>query len=364
MSIGSASSMQLLKKRAKTRQLLVLMTGLAASTCLFSQTAPHTEQHAGYVPLISGGMGYVHNISGGSPSLEPQIDPVLLVPFGSHLLLESRTDFTGFFQRQDQTSGPFKGKVFKNVEFAELDWLADTHVTAVVGKYLLPFGLFNERLEPIWIRNLQDPPLAASIGTRTSGAGDGLMLRGAGFRGNGYSTQYSGYFSAHSGINQLEAARTAGGDFSVYLPHAGLELGTSWQRFLQQRRITNSAAYISWQPAGASLDLKAEYDHSFYGHGYWIETAYRLDRSSFPAAVHNFQLVGRFQDLLPFNGGGNGVPRVRTQRADLGLNYYLRDNLRILSSYDRSLSRQHDLNVWNFGAVYRFSIPLWPERKR
>ena len=75
-------------------------------------------------------------------------------------------------------SGPFKGKVFKDVEYAQLDWLADSRAIVVGGRYLLPFGLYNERLGPIWIRNLQDFPYTASIGTRTSGAGDGLMLRG------------------------------------------------------------------------------------------------------------------------------------------------------------------------------------------
>ena len=95
-----------------------------------------------------GGAGYIHNVSGGVQTLEPQIDPVLLVPFGRHLLLESRTDFTGFFERQNLTSGPFKGKVFKDVEYAQLDWLADSHAIVVGGRYLLPFGLYNERLEP------------------------------------------------------------------------------------------------------------------------------------------------------------------------------------------------------------------------
>ena len=84
-----------------------------------AQDASDSENHAGHVPVISGGIGYVHSVNGGVTTLEPQIVPVLLVPFGSHFLLESRTDFFGFFQRENQTSGPFTGKVLKNVDYAQ-----------------------------------------------------------------------------------------------------------------------------------------------------------------------------------------------------------------------------------------------------
>src|SRR3954447_3100179 len=182
---------------------------ILACSRLFSQSTGK-ENGAGYVPIIAGGAGYIHNVTGGGPALQPQVDPVLLVPFGRHFLLESRTDFTGFFTRENFTSGPFKGKVFTDVEYAQLDWLADTHAIVVGGKCLLPFGLYNERLQPMWIRNLQDFPYTASIGTRTTGAGDGLMLRGVAAQTESMSVQYSAYFSAHCGINQLGSARTAG----------------------------------------------------------------------------------------------------------------------------------------------------------
>jgi hypothetical protein len=338
--------------------LFVFAVGLLAQ----DQSAP--DHDAGHVPFISGGAGYVHNVNGGAPTLEPQINPVLVFPFGSHVLLESRTDFTGFFQRENQTSGPFKGKVFKTVEYAQLDWLANSHVTAVAGKYLLPFGLYNERLQPIWIKNLQDAPLTATIGTRTSGAGDGLMLRGVVSQTPTLTARYAVYASVRSGIDQLGAARAAGFDASVFLPGARLEVGTSWQRFLQDRRINNSATYLSWQLAAASVDVKAEYDYSFFGHGYWLETAYRLEHTPLPKALQKVEVVGRMQELLPLNGGGNGLPRTHTNRVDFGINYYLRDDLRLVSSYGRSLSSAQNANIWNLGLTYRFMIPLWSGGKK
>lgn len=330
---------------------------------MYPEGPRESDDEAGRVPIVAGGAGYIHNVNGGAPALEPQINPVLLVPFGRHVLLESRTDFTGFFQRQNQTSGPFKGKVFKTVEFAQLDWLAGTRAMTVVGKYLLPFGLYNERLEPIWIRNLQDPPLTATIGTRTSGAGDGVMLRGVAAQTNNASVQYSAYFSAHSGINQLSAARTGGMDASIFWPHERVEAGASWQRFLENRRTGSEALYYAWQPFEGSLDIKAEGDWSYFGQGYWIELAYRPQHASFKA-IQSLQPVVRMQQVFPANGGGNGLPQVRTDRFDVGLNYYLRDNLRVLSSYGRSSSSQHSANIWNCGITYRFAIPLWLGGKR
>lgn len=323
------------------------------------------QNSAGYVPVISGGMGYITNVNAGVKTLEPQINPVLLLPLGHRVEIESRTDFTGFFERKDLTSGPYKGKIFKTVEFAEANWLADSHVNVVLGKYLLPFGLYNERLEPFWIRVMQDSPITAVIGTRTSGAGDGIMLRGMATEHPSWSIQYASYFSARSGINQLGAARTAGGDVSIYFPDKRVEIGTSYQRFLQQREINSESVYLSWQPHEAPMDLKAEYDQSYYGHGYWIESAYMLNQV--PRGRRFFehmQVAARMQQFHSVHSGGSALPQANTQKVDFEINYYLRDDLRLVSSYGRQFSSQGNLNAWNIGFTHRFLWPLWPGRKQ
>lgn len=356
--------MQLPNLRLWTPYAHTVLVWFLACARLFAQSTATADNGAGHVPLISGGAGYVHNVTGGGPILQPQVDPVLLVAFGRHVLLESRTDFTGVFARENFTSGPFKGKVFKDVEYAQLDWLADTHAIVVGGRYLLPFGLYNERLGPIWIRNLQDPPYTASIGTRTSGAGNGLMLRGVAAQTAQMSVQYSAYASVRSDINQLGSPRAAGGDAGVFFPRLRLEIGGSGQRFLQDQHINNGAAYVSWQPLEGSLDVKGEYDGSHFGRGYWLEGAYKLDRASRYAAIQKVQFVGRIQQVFPLHGGGNGLPRTDNTRFDAGLNYYLKDNLRLVSSYGRNFSDKQNLNVWNAGITYRFTIPLWFREER
>src|SRR5271156_3992854 len=83
------------------RLRFIVALALCLPVLVYAQDTSDAENHAGHVPVISGGIGYIHNVDGGVPTLEPQITPVLLVPFGSHVLLESRTEFFGFFQREN-----------------------------------------------------------------------------------------------------------------------------------------------------------------------------------------------------------------------------------------------------------------------
>jgi hypothetical protein len=350
--------------KCKQRLWLIGLALLLNAHAAFPQNPDGLATSAGYIPVLSGTFAYVQNANGGVTSLEPQIETVLLVPFSSHVLLESRAEFTGFFQRQDQNTGPFVGKVFKSVDYAQVDWLVNTHLIATAGAYLLPFGLYNERLAPLWIRNLQDTPITDLIGTRPFGIGDGFMFRGSAKETDAYSIQYTAYFSARSSINQLEASRVVGGDASIYLKNPHLEIGQSYQRLLQDHEINSSATYVSWQPPRAPLDLKAEFDRSFYGEGYWIEPDYMFTQVPWaPAFFRRLQFAPRFQQFHPLNGGGNSLPTQNTERIDGGLNYYFRDNFRLVSSYGRQFQSQKNANIWNFGATYRFIWPLWPGRK-
>src|SRR5947199_4149967 len=86
-----SDKLQLLKLRQWTPYIHTALLWALACVRLFAQATATAENGAGHIPIISGGAGYVHNVTGGGPTLEPQIDPVLLVPFGRHVLLESRT---------------------------------------------------------------------------------------------------------------------------------------------------------------------------------------------------------------------------------------------------------------------------------
>ena len=90
--------MQIRTHRQWSPYLHTLLVWVLTCAHVFSQRPDSPGNQAGYVPIISGGAGYVHNVTGGGPTLEPQVNPVLLVPMSKSFLLESHVDFTGFFE--------------------------------------------------------------------------------------------------------------------------------------------------------------------------------------------------------------------------------------------------------------------------
>jgi hypothetical protein len=59
------------------------------------------------LPILTGSVGYFTNIEGGETELAPEINPVLLVPFGDRWLVEVKAGFEGEFKREDG-NGPIK----------------------------------------------------------------------------------------------------------------------------------------------------------------------------------------------------------------------------------------------------------------
>ena len=126
------------------------------------------------VPILSGSIGTFSFVTAGQNLIDTQINPVLLVPLGDHWLIESRAEFEGQFQRPPG-GGPYGGPVDKHVDYAQVDYIASPYLTVTAGRFLTPFGIFNERLYPVWIRSLQPDPLILPINTAPS---DGFMFRG------------------------------------------------------------------------------------------------------------------------------------------------------------------------------------------
>ncbi len=324
-------------------------------------TAAQTADNVKPVPILSGYAGTFSFVSGGQNLIDTQISPVLLVPLGDRWLVESRAEFEGQFQRPPD-GGPYAGPVTKHVDYAQIDYIASPYVTVTAGRFLTPFGIFNERLYPVWIRALQPDPLILPINTAPS---DGAMFRG-GFPVNGQANMnYAAYVSATSiGIGSVDSERHVGGRVGVFLPGPRLEVGGSWQRTLQDDRKNAFGFHMGWQPAKAPLNLRAEFAHSFEGSGYWIEGAYRLSRANFwQKATRHTEVVARLQQfytgsISPDGAAALGLPGADTRESDFGVNYFLRDGLKGIFSYGRQFSSAGNFNQWSFGFAYRWMIPL------
>ena len=316
------------------------------------------------VPVISGGAGFFDNKEGGTNSFLPVIAPVVLFSLGDRWLIESRSNFTEVYNRQDGTTGAYQGQFFGTLEYLQVDYNVSSALTVTAGRFLTPFGIFNERLTPIWINPFQDGPYTGTIGT-AGGYADGLMARGGWDSGNGYSINYTAYASTLSRVNKLESERSAGGRAGVFIPRTRLEIGTSYQKSLQGARGTSEGLDVSWDPYSAPLDIKGEWAHAPGGQGYWIEAAYRLSQYGGSNSE-----IGRLEPLIRMEQfhrsqaiEGDFLPSSNERRPDVGVNYYLPHEVRLHASYGRQFNDQRDINIWEFGVVYRFLFPLWPGRE-
>jgi len=106
------------------------------------------------VPILTGNAGFFTNVVGGQTQLVPEINPVILLPLGDRWLIESRGEFKGEFERS-APGASYGGTVEKELDYLQADFIANPYVTITTGRFLTPFGIYNERLYPIWIRSLQ-----------------------------------------------------------------------------------------------------------------------------------------------------------------------------------------------------------------
>lgn len=335
---------------------LVTMVGLP-----FLLTVAARAQDA---PLISGAVGFVSTTSGGQTFLQPLIAPVAVVPLGDHFVFESRADLRGFIAR-GPGNGPYEGQFFATLEYAQLDYLVNKRLTISVGRYLTPFNTYDERLSAIWIRDLPDAPLLFQVGTRTSGSSNGAMVRGVAANTSSWEWNYAAYFSAASTIDQAQSGRAAGMRSGIFLPHQQLEVGGSYQRFLQDKHQNIAGAYLWWVPVNVPVQIRSEYAHSPQQHGYWVEGAFRFTRANtISSLASRIQPVVRVQRFVQETPGFSALSNSNnTNAADFGLNVYLPQDVRVSSSYSRQFTSLGDFNVWNVDLTYRFMLPLSGRRQ-
>jgi hypothetical protein len=319
------------------------------------------------VPILTGTAGYFNFVTAGQNQIDEQINPVLLVPLGDRWLVEARMECEGAFQRPPG-GGPYGGQVSKNLDYAQADYIANPYLTVTLGRFLTPFGIFNERLYPIWIRSLQQDPLILPLSAESS---DGMMLRGGFAVDPKANFTYAAYVSAiDSGHNNLQSDRNAGGRMSFFFPSTRIEVGASFQKLLQDTRTNAFGFYFAWWTTRLPLNMHGEYARSNQGSGYWIDGAYRLSQLHFSQkAMRRTEIAGRAEQFFlgsisADEAAALGLQPANTREGEVGLNYYLQDGLKVVGSYARQFSSAGNLNLWSVGIAYRFLIPLGPSGAR
>jgi hypothetical protein len=310
------------------------------------------------IPVLQTAAAFQTVFNAGETHIHPLITPVLLVPIGQRWLFEARGTFESDLAQQPGVSG-FHGVVQKEEEYAQLDFIANQYMTVTVGRFLTPFGIFNERLYPVWIRNLASDPLILPIGIGPSNASTGAMVRG-GFKANSqFNVNYTVYYSTLSTLSPVDSSRFAGGRAGIFIPKARLEVGGSFQHLLQGDHSNLFGFHMAWQPQAVPLDIRAETARSSSGSGYWVESAYRLSQARFAQnQLRHVQVVARMQQFFTGPVAANSILPVNTNMFEFGVNYYFMDGLRAISSYGRQFAPQGNGNVWTLALTYRLVTPL------
>ena len=343
------------KFRQTLRQMIPLLV-LSAAHFSYAQN----------VPVISGAVAFETFTDGGATSYSaPYVEPFVTAPLGKHFLFETR-DF--LLESVSPRTSPQSDQthLFYGVGFLQMNYYATNHLTFVAGKFLIPFGTYNERLTPVWISNYLDSPLIFNIGTLAGGTGTGGEVRGSALSTSKVSIDYAAYLSSNVAGNHFTSTHGAGGRVDVYFPEARLEVGASYTRQLQNVNSNFSGFHVWWEPKNLPMRIRSEYAHAPHSQGYWIETTYRLSQWKGPNSVLG-RLEPGFRMQQSFRNApdpSDGLPSADTQKTDFAMNYYLPHDVRLLTSYERQFSKTGNVNIWETGVVYHFVFPAWKGKKQ
>ncbi|OEK03047.1 hypothetical protein BFP97_16630 [Roseivirga sp. 4D4] len=161
--------------------LLVLMSG----TIVAQTTASSFSPKPGNSRYMIRGYADANFISGeGETSFgNARFVPLFIYKQSDRLLFEGELEF----EIED-------GEVEMAIEYANFYYQLSPNITVRMGKILVPFGTFFDRLHPSWINKMPTVPLGYGHDGILPTSDLGIELRGAGFLG-GMRTNYSLYLT-------------------------------------------------------------------------------------------------------------------------------------------------------------------------
>ncbi|NOZ03286.1 MAG: hypothetical protein GXO92_01565 [FCB group bacterium] len=265
-----------------------------------------------------------------------------------------------------------------DLEYANISYVLNKRVILRLGKFLLPFGSFMERLHPAWINRLSSVPLGLGHHDPVGPTADfGIEVRGAiplGAARLSYSTYIVNGPALNDGSSDPNAAgmlrynniednnrnKALGGRIAI-LPfsNASLEIGLSGQvagvgdedsdyKDVFARFFAVDMAYIRSLPALSSvIDVRAQFNSLSVDKAYYAvlseqftneSNAYYAQLSLRPAYVTNrllkqLEFVGRYSNLAM----AEGAPWESTKdQVAVGVNYWLDWRSVLKFSYQRS----------------------------
>jgi hypothetical protein len=332
--------------------LLVVSAALVPITRAQQTTESMVESP---IPVITGDFNFQSTFQPGMKMLMPEFDPVLLLPLGNKFLIESEYDMSTNLMDIRGQGGP--AVVDHGMEYVQLNYIAHPNLTLTVGRFLTPFGIFRERLHPMWIRNVAADPLIFPLNDNSS---NGAMARGALRLSEGADLTYATYFSTLTRNNQIQSDRRAGGRSSLFFSDKRVEIGVSYARVLSDTHYGMIGGDCTWTPRNVPIEFRAEFEQTTQlGKGYWVEAAYRLNHLGHAAFFRNSLPALRQEQYWAPSAAQTVItdlPDRTTTAPTLSWTYTMHNGVRFDASYGRNFATTEKHNIWTTGLTYRFAI--------
>ncbi len=302
--------------------------------------------------------------------------PIFLFKHNDRLIFEAELEFT--FEENQLEVG---------FEYANLSYILNDYMTLRMGKFLLPFGTFGERLHPSWINKFSNMPLGFGHDGIAPSSGTGVELRGAIPVGNAKLLYYAYATNGprlNTGVDAPDEAgqihydnffdnnnnKALGGRVAL-LPFANssLELGASAYGGKVGDRgdslYANVGAFLyafdlSYVRQvgflGGTVDIKAQYNNTSVDKATYFEpetdttfTPYSFDNQSYSYyaqlayrptkagsnVLKNFELVGRYSFLQTPEGA---EWETKASQWAVGINYWLSWRVVFKLNYQRTIA--------------------------
>jgi hypothetical protein len=243
--------------------------------------------------------------------------PLFLFRLGSQVLVEAEPEL-GF--EEDELA--------VELEYAQINWTVAPGFTVVSGLFLMPLGIWRERLHPIWIDRSVDPPYPYQRGGHHGAAlpSSGFGIQGRASVAAGPHASVNGSAFACNGPGERDGEMVIGGmipdnNRNPYvggrvglLPVRELEIGLSAATGLwdddASHRTTALVADVMARRGGVVVQgeiigtwTEEREDETVWRTYWWPLVAWRPLQA--PAPLSRFELVGRY--------GGASTPGARTE---------------------------------------------------
>lgn len=298
-----------------------------------------------------------------------QISPIFLFQFRDRVLFEAELEFE-----------LEEGITEVGLEYGHVDYIVNDHLVLVGGKFLVPFGVFIDRLHPTWINKFSTNPPLFGHGMGPLGhplvpilADVGVMAKAVTASGpwllgvNGYVTQGPGFeledgeveveFPASSDDNNKN--KMVGGRIDLaHQQHAELNLSAFTGKYDDAGDLSFTGYNVAASGRWRALEVRGEYLQTrqqleelpgevvtLKKHGYYVQGAYR---------VGAWEPVVRFTQILDAEVEG-ALEAEGARQLGLGIDYWVSPSIAIMAGYEINDEKGPELDNdrfvvhWSFG---------------